>query len=159
MHSLLALALTMDMIIRHQNIKRKSTMQLCFDQPYASIGWNEDLKIVDLTWKGFVSSPEYRQAQEQALVIIKEKKSTRMLMDARGIKVIMPEDQAWALEVWGAKFAQTGAKKLAVVNPENAVALMNARSIERAAAPTQPTAPFEFQSFATLAEAEDWLKS
>jgi len=129
----------------------------CFNQPYASICWNENLKIVELTWKGFVTSEEYRQTQDQALVIISEKKATLMLMDARDIKVIMPEDQAWAVEVWAPKLALTGAKKFATVTPQSAVARMNASSMERGSAAFQAAAPYEYRSFGTTAEAQNWL--
>jgi len=80
-------------------------------------------------------------------------------MDSRNIKVILPEDQVWALDVWGPRFAQPGAKKLAAVTPQSAVARMNARNLDRRIAPTQSSASFEFQSFATPAEALDWLKN
>jgi hypothetical protein len=132
-------------------------MLTCFEKSFVVINWNDDKKIVELTWKGFASSEEYREAQLQALDVIKEKKSKLMLMDARTIKVIMPEDQAWALDVWGPKFAMTGAKKLAAVIPESAVARMNANSMEKKMDPNQAATPFDYQSFGSVLEAQDWL--
>jgi hypothetical protein len=134
-------------------------MLTCYEQPYATICWNENSKVVELTWKGFATSEEYRKTLEQTLVILKEKKATRLLMDTRNIKVIMPEDQAWALEVWGPKFGRSGGKKLTAVSPQSAVARMNAKDIERNAAPLEAALPFEYRGFATPAEALDWLKS
>jgi|GEM_PF-2522241 len=136
-------------------------MLTCFDQPYAAICWNEELKIVELIWKGFASSQDYRKAMDQSLAVIQEKKAVRFLVDSAKLKVILPEDQAWILEVWTPNFARTGAKKLASITPESAVARMSTDRMIRTSAPTPAAvpSPFEYMSFATIAEARVWLKN
>ena len=85
------------------------------DTPYLSIRWRSTPRILYAEWKGFASSSEFRSALLTGVRAIREHKVVGYVSDARLSKVVLPEDEKWAREVWLPQAVTAGLKRMAIV--------------------------------------------
>jgi hypothetical protein len=85
------------------------------DEPYISIRWRSVPQILYAEWKGFATSAEFRAALLKGLYAIRERHVIAYVSDARRAKVIVPEDEVWAREVWLPEAVAAGLKRMAMV--------------------------------------------
>ena len=88
------------------------------DEPYLSIRWRSVPQILYAEWKGFATSPEYRAALLTGIRAIRERHVVGYVSDARKAKAVVPEDVAWASEVWLPGAVAAGLKRMAMVTAE-----------------------------------------
>ena len=89
--------------------------QTYVDEPYISIRWRSVPQILFAEWKGFATSAEFRAALTQGLHAIRERHVIAYVSDARKTKVILPEDEVWARNVWLPEAVSAGLKRMAMV--------------------------------------------
>jgi hypothetical protein len=85
------------------------------DEPYLSIRWHGTQQILYAEWKGFATSAEFRAALLTGVRAIREQHVLGYVSDARKAKVILPEDEQWAREVWLPQAVAAGLRRMAVV--------------------------------------------
>jgi len=92
-----------------------STDQIYLDEPYLSIRWRSVPQILYAEWKGYATSSEFRAALMTGVRAIRERNVTGYVSDARKAKLVLPEDERWAREVWLPKAVAAGLKRMAIV--------------------------------------------
>jgi hypothetical protein len=85
------------------------------DAPYLSIRWRSTPQILYAEWKGFATSSEFRSALLTGVRAMREHKVVGYVSDARLSKVVLPEDEKWAREVWLPQAVAAGLKRMAIV--------------------------------------------
>ena len=121
--------------------------QVYFDAPCVSIRWERQCVVVE--WKASASSDEFRAAQVMSIKACEENHASRMLVDARNMKLGLVDDERWRSEDMLPLLALTGVRWIAIVAPADRLAGEIAR--------TRQGAPVETRHFATLDEARQWL--
>jgi hypothetical protein len=96
--------------------------QTFLDQPYLSIRWRAVPKILYAEWKGFATSDEFRAALLTGVRAIRERHVIGYVSDARRAKVVVPEDEKWAREVWLPEAVAAGLKRMAIVTAPSGLA-------------------------------------
>jgi hypothetical protein len=123
------------------------------DSRYASIRWDAVGQWVLAQWKGSGTKPEFRAAQELALLAIHENGALRFLSDVRLAEPVLGEDKRWLEESMVPRFAVSGVRWLATVLPADQLA----RSTLADVAKTPPSSKLRRADFGTLDEARTWL--
>ena len=85
------------------------------DEPYLSIRWRGSQQILYAEWKGFATSDEFRGALLTGVRAMHERHVIGYVSDARKAKVVLPEDEHWAREVWLPQAVAAGLRRMAVV--------------------------------------------
>ncbi len=129
--------------------------QILFDEPYLTIHWNPNDKIVMMEWKSFVFGAEFRHALDQGLDVIIQNNTHRWLADLRHLGVLSPADEKWSNEDWFPRALANGITRMALVLPERAVATMSVKNIMKKVDDDVLVTNY----FATVEEAYDWLKT
>jgi len=111
--------------------------------------------ILSITWKGFCNPEDYQYGFLKAVELARDKKSHKLLLDFKDIKVISPENQKWTAAVLIKKFNRIGIKKIAVLR--SACPLANA-SVECIHEDFEPSIAYTRRVFAYREEAEQWLR-
>ena len=65
------------------------------DQDYFEIGQNDALQALVLTYKRKGSSSEFRDLHHQLVEVFKKKRKSKLLVDARKMGIVAPDDQRW----------------------------------------------------------------
>ncbi|NUQ75363.1 MAG: STAS/SEC14 domain-containing protein [Polyangiaceae bacterium] len=119
----------------------------------AKDGW------VRFEFKGFIEGEAYRRPLDAAIKAMIAHKVNKVLWDCRRMKVLTPEDQAWAESDWTPRLVKEAkAKRSAVVVPKSVLAQM---SVKRVADKSAPHTRNELDSrhFDSIEAAEKWLRS
>lgn len=85
------------------------------DTPYLSIRWRPIPKVLYAEWRGFATSAEFRAALLTGVRAMRERHIDGYVSDARKAKVVLPEDEIWAMQVWLPQAVAAGLKRMAVV--------------------------------------------
>lgn len=85
------------------------------DEPYLSIRWRATPKILYAEWKGFATSAEFRAALLTGVRAIRSRQVVGYVSDARKAKIVTPDDEQWAREVWLPQAVAAGLKRMAIV--------------------------------------------
>ena len=89
--------------------------EVYLDQPYLSIRWRSVPQILYAEWKGFATSSEFRAALMTGVRAMRERHIKGYVSDARKAKVVLPEDERWAREVWFPQAVEAGLRRMAIV--------------------------------------------
>jgi hypothetical protein len=89
--------------------------EIYLDQPYLSIRWRSVPQILYAEWKGFATSSEFRAALMTGVRAMRERHIKGYVSDARKAKVVLPEDERWAREVWFPQAVAAGLRRMAIV--------------------------------------------
>jgi hypothetical protein len=85
------------------------------DEPYLTIRWRSVPQILYAEWKGFATSSEFRAALLTGVRAIQQRHVIGYVSDARKARVVLPEDERWAREVWLPRAVAAGLKRMAIV--------------------------------------------
>lgn len=107
--------MTIDQAREALRTPRTNDDETYLDTPYLSIRWRSIPQILYAEWKGFATSAEFRDALLIGIRAIREHKVVGYVSDARKSKVVLPEDERWAREVWLPKAVAAGLKRMAIV--------------------------------------------
>ena len=96
-----------------------------------SVGYDQQAACVVMTWKGYATTPLFRETNERVLACLKDKEATRLLGDIRDFILISAADQDWLNQVWIPRAIEIGLRRVALVQPSyyfNRVAVDNVTS-------------------------------
>jgi hypothetical protein len=124
------------------------------DEPYLFIEWDGDRRWVHTEWKAWANTEEIKAALEYVLKAIEDNRATKLLADCTGRKAVEIAAQEYQAQTWLPRAAGLGLKHMAMVMPRSEVAKHNVESLAGMYATQLDT-----QTFATLAEAEGWLRN
>jgi hypothetical protein len=126
---------------------------LFFESRVASVIWNADLEAVELRWKMFAKGEEFKEALNQGLELVRQKKAAHWLGDTSDMSAIPLEDQEWVNTNWFPRAISSGIKRMAVIVPKSAIAKMSVQNI------VSRFNTLEVHNFGEKSEAAQWLKS
>ena len=96
-----------------------------------SVGYDQHAACVVMVWKGYATTPLFRETNERVLACLKDKQASRLLGDIRDFILISAADQDWLNEVWIPRAIEIGLRRVALVQPSyyfNRVAVDNVTS-------------------------------
>ncbi|MDQ6720326.1 MAG: hypothetical protein M3003_05965 [Candidatus Dormibacteraeota bacterium] len=123
------------------------------DAAYVSVRWVSAGRWVQVEWKAWANSPEYRAAHETVLLALRENRASKNLIDAMAARVISDADQRWLIEDWIPRAIAAGRRWTAVVLPKSALGRTISENIDKRPHPDRT----KVQYFQTVAEAAGWL--
>ncbi|MCZ7660453.1 MAG: hypothetical protein M5U07_22660 [Xanthobacteraceae bacterium] len=65
-----------------------------------TVGYDVDVPCVFMTWKGYATTPLFREANARVLACLAEHRATRLLGDVADFVLIAAEDQDWLNTEW-----------------------------------------------------------
>ena len=80
-------------------------------------GYAPEVPCVVMSWKGYGSGGAFREANEQILALIAERRSTRLLGDVENLGPIDEGDQVWLARDWLPRAAAAGLRFVALITP------------------------------------------
>ena len=93
-----------------------------------SVAYDREVPCVVMVWKGYATSPLFRETNERVLACIKENNASRLLGDIVDFVLIGAEDQAWLNDDFIPRAIAAGLRRVALVQPTyyfNRVAVEN----------------------------------
>ena len=127
-------------------------MKKLFDEHYVLVQLDEEHKIIEVIWKKFAMSRQYRQTIELAYQAILEHDLVGWLSDMTNASVVAMEDQHWMKNVMIPKGIAAGISKVAIVDSKDIFSQKFVRSIE------SNMGNFSSEHFPTIEDAREWLK-
>lgn len=127
-------------------------MKKLFDEHYVLVQLDEEHKIIEVIWKKFAMSRQYRQTIEAAYQAILEHDLVGWLSDMTNASVVAMEDQHWMKNVMIPKGVAAGIRKVAIVDSKDIFSQKFVRSIE------SNMGEFSSEHFPTIEDAREWLK-
>ncbi len=84
-------------------------LELYYENKACDVFYNVHLHAVQTKWKGvFVFGDEFRNIMNKITDLLIEKKTHIIIADARNMKIIDPDDQAWILYNWYPRTTKAG---------------------------------------------------
>jgi hypothetical protein len=125
------------------------------DEPYLSIRWRGAQQILFAEWKGFATGAEFRAALLTGVRAMRERHVVGYVSDARKAKVILPEDEQWARQVWLPQAVAAGLRRMAVVTAEAGLAKVEYDD----AAADMSSQQLSMRTFGSVAAATVWAQT
>lgn len=132
--------------------KHTKIMKKLLDEHYVLVQLDEEHKIIEIIWKKFAMSRQYREAIETAYQAILEHNVVGWLSDLSNASVVAMEDQHWMKNVMIPKGVAAGISKVAIVEAKDIFSQKFVRSIEAS------MENFASAHFPTIEDAREWLK-
>jgi hypothetical protein len=88
---------------------------LLFESKHLQISYHQDNKYLNLVWKGFIPSEQFRFLACEIIRAVEKTKVTKILSDNTDWKIISPNDYSWAANHWFPKVEESGVRQLATV--------------------------------------------
>jgi hypothetical protein len=128
--------------------------EVFFNRPgVAIVKWDVTIQAVSTEWQGRADKADFINVLEASLVAIKKHHASRGLVDSLLQKALPQSDQDWVNRDWFPRALAAGLRRLALVIPQNALAMM---SIEEVLSRVRGTM-LDVEYFSTVAEARKWL--
>lgn len=128
-------------------------MNILLDENYARVQIDNEHKIIEIIWKKFAMSKQYREAIEVAYEAIQKYALTGWLSDMTNAGVVALQDQQWIKEDMVPKCMAAGIVKTAVVDSQDIFSKKYIESLEA----EYPNAATEH--FTDITSARKWLKA
>lgn len=126
-------------------------MKVLLDKSHVLVQLNEEQSTVEVIWKKFAMSPQYREAIRIAQEAIINYKLDNWLSDMTNAGVVALEDQHWMKEQMIPKGAQAGIAKVAIVMAKDIFSKKYIDSIET------DLQNFTTRHFDDIESARNWL--
>ena len=127
--------------------------------PYPSfectIGYDADVPCVIMTWKGYATSREFREANERILGVIAERRVSKLLGDIKEFVLIGADDQHWLSTNWIPRVTEAGLRLVAMVT---SVFYFNRVAVESVGQKLDPDRLI-MQNFDNREAAREWLSA
>ena len=117
------------------------------------VTYDPEIPCVTMSWKGYLTSPRFREANERVLAAIQERRATKLLGDITHFKLIGADDQRWLNEHWIPRLVQAGCRYVALVQP---VFYFNQVAVQTVASRIDPES-LVIGHFDSVAAARRWL--
>jgi hypothetical protein len=124
------------------------------DNPYVTLWYHPDTKIVHHQLHKFVSGKEFREFLLAGMDVLAKNKAKKWLSDDRSNSVLRKEDLEWGDQHWFPQTAQAGWKYWAIVQPEKVLAQVGMERLAKQYAKFGVTSKF----FSDAREALSWLE-
>lgn len=124
------------------------------DNPVCAITIDHDLKCLEIVWKRYATSAQFRFVHEWMLKLLVEHGLRNILGDDSAIPTIHAEDQTWIAHDWFPRARAAGLER-AVSKPPVSKFALNAIEKLRAETPSGVT----FRWFPDLDDARHWLRT
>lgn len=125
------------------------------DQHNVTLLWDDALRSVVITWRGFNEGQEFRAPMERALEILRENKASRWLADLRDAKVNTEDDQQWLHSDLIPRAMHAGCRFTAFVVPKSTIAKLGVQRVLRQSGALESETRF----FDSMGAARKWLAS
>jgi len=126
-----------------------------FNESYAQVTLNSELKAVVLSWKGFANEEQYKKAVHAALDVLIEHKLPHWISDMRESKAVSPKMKEWIRTEILPLGVEAGAKKMAVTLSKDIFHKMYVETL----VPVIENSGVIVQYFDSMEKIEEWLKS
>ncbi len=126
-----------------------------FDEPFLTIFWEEEDRIVRAQWKSEVRGEPMRRGLEVGLALLIEKRAQKWLVDSRFIEFIDPTDVKWVNDHWMPRGAAAGLRFMAFVMAKKVVMQMSMKSFIARINEREISSAY----FDDLEPARDWLRA
>lgn len=130
----------------------KTGDEVYLDEPYISIRWRSTPQFLYAEWKGFATSAEFRSALLTGVRAMREHHVVSYVSDGRKAKLMLPEDEKWAREVWWPQAVAAGLKRMAIVTAPTGLSKMAYDD----AAHEMNSGGLSMRTFESVAEATTW---
>lgn len=129
-------------------------MNYYYDKKFCKIYFDEESNSVVLQWIGFAESDQFREACNQSLELLKEKKTKFMIADNTDAKIVSVEDQKWMIDDWFVQAYDAGYRGSAVILAKNVYRELALTNIIN----HLDKEKFVVKYFEHLSEAKQWIK-
>lgn len=99
-----------------------------FDEPFLTISWEPEDRIICAQWKDQVDGAEMRRGLDAGLALIVEKRARRWLVDSRRLGAIDPADVKWVNDSWIPRAVAAGLQSMAFVLAKKIVMQLTMKS-------------------------------
>jgi signal transduction histidine kinase len=130
--------------------------QILYQQPHAKIFFDAKINATGVTWKGPVSSNEYRSVFKKCLEFVKVYSTPNYIADLSDQGHISKEDQLWMFHDIMPEAAQYGLRRIAAVRPH--VNDQNAKEYMKGISDALKKLGIIQEYFPTFNEAVDWIQ-
>lgn len=124
------------------------------DNKTFAVSYNPEIPCVVMTWQGYASSEEIREGSLDTLLLLREKKVSKVIADTRNMKLITAQDRQWISEVFIPQAAKEGFRVCAFVKSTDYHNRLSVENITYKIDPKQ----LNVEWFDTFSDAENWLK-
>ena len=129
-------------------------METILDNEYASLTYEEDLKVLTITWKNKkLTLEEYQRPFSIALEFMKTKPVYNYISDIRDQGIISPDYRRWLQEVAMPEAAKAGLKRVVGVANVNVFKQYYINNVFQSA----KKFGIPFKMFNTIEEAKKWF--
>ena len=125
-----------------------------FKEHYATVKYDEELKMVEVEWHGLVLSNHYRETLNLILDLINEKKLERFLVNRKNMERISLSDERWREEDWYPRFLKSTIKRSASIISKD---YYNEVAVSRLIEEKDKNLQIERRRFYTYQSAKEWL--
>jgi hypothetical protein len=123
------------------------------DEPYLSIRWDSAHNHVLSEWRAFANSAELRASLLRGIQAIRDNHAAAYISDARKVKVIVHDDQAWIKEKWMPMAEAAGLKRLAFVTAPTGLGKLTVEDVSSLVDHKE----LQSRTFDSLADARYWV--
>jgi hypothetical protein len=121
----------------------------------AEVNYNQVLKAVEITWKGFADTDQYKKVLWHALDMMKDFGSTVWISDMSNGKAVPREAIDWLRNIFIPRSVQLGIRRMGFLVTGNAFAKLHAANLKIAT----KQHGIEMDYFDSRNELEDWIFS
>jgi hypothetical protein len=126
-----------------------------FNERWLVIRWDESIQAVWAEYKGYAEGEEFRAGHEAGLNLLRRRRTSRWLSDARLLAPISQTDQHWMNTDWVPRMIAAGLRWAAVVSPRAAVSRLSVKQIVSKI----NNVNFVTDNFDDMEVARSWLRS
>lgn len=119
-----------------------------------TVGYDVDVPCVFMTWKGYATTPLFREANARVLACLAERRATRLLGDVADFVLIAAADQDWLTTEWIPRAVAAGLRRAAIVQPTSYFNRVAVENVGRRTDPERLSVGF----FDTAEAARAWLR-
>lgn len=126
-----------------------------YDERWLTIRWDDSVRAVWTEYKGYAEGEEFRAGHEAGLSLLRQKRTSRWISDARLLAPIRQVDQHWLNTDWVPRGIAAGWRWLAIVSPKAAVARLSVKQVIN----NINTISFVTSYFDDMEAARSWLRN
>ena len=131
-------------------------METVFENDYASLTYEEDLKLLIITWSNLkMTFEEYQKPFNMAIDFMTKKSVDNYISDIRNQGIISPEFRKWLQEIALPQAAKAGLKRVIGVANVNVFKQYYINHVFQSA----KKFGIPFKMFDTIEEAKEWIKT
>jgi hypothetical protein len=118
-----------------------------------SIDWDAEARAVIMVWRGYATTPQFRDGNERVLAGIEAHGAKKILADITDFKLIAAADQEWLNAEFIPRLMRAGVRHVGMVTP---VYYFNRVAVQNVADRIDPDA-LTLRYFGDRASARAWL--